>query len=228
MPQPELFSITDADVQSVQNELTQAGIEFVRFEQSDTHGTSRSKTVPTRHFQHFASKGLNFLLGQLGFDVQSGVAPGSGYLEDLGFPDSRLFPDLTTFTLVPWANRAASVLCEPRFQSGDPAMAAPRAVARGLLRQLQEMGFGFYSGFEYEFYLVNRETRQPPFPGIQIFSTLRNNFDPALVDQILLDMPKVGVDIITSNSEYGPGQMEINFAPASGITAADHAFRFKN
>jgi glutamine synthetase len=48
------------------------------------------------------------------------------------------------------------------------------------------------------------------------------------VDQILLDMPKVGVDIITSNSEYGPGQMEINFAPAAGIHAADHAFRFKN
>jgi glutamine synthetase len=107
-------------------------------------------------------------------------------------------------------------------------MAAPRAVARGLLHELESMGFGSFSGFEYEFYLVDRETRQPPFPGIQIFTTLRNNFDPILVDQILLDMPVVGVDIITSNSEYGPGQMEINFAPAAGIAAADQAFRFKN
>jgi glutamine synthetase len=36
------------------------------------------------------------------------------------------------------------------------------------------------------------------------------------------------VDVITSNVEYGPGQMEITFAPAAGVTAADHAFVFKN
>ncbi len=228
MPQPKPLSITKERLQALKDELDAKGIEFVRFEQSDTHGTSRSKTIPTRHLMHFANNGLNFLLGQLGFDVQSGVAPGTGYLEERGFPDSRIFPDLDTFTLVPWANSTASLLCEPRFQDGNPAMAAPRAIARAMLGELETMGYGFYSGLEYEFYLVDRETRQAPFPGIQIFSTLRNNFDEQIVNQILLDMPKIGVDIITSNSEYGPGQMEINFGPASGIAAADHAFRFKN
>lgn len=228
MPQLTPFPTSAERLAELRAQLHNAGVEFVRFEQSDTHGSARSKTVPTRHFERFAASGLNFLLGQLGFDVQSGVAPGTGYLEDLGFPDSRLFPDLDTLTLIPWAEKTASVLCEPRFQDGRPAMASPRAIARGLLGELEGMGFGFFSGFEYEFYLVDRVTRAAPFPGIQIFSTLRNNFDPGLVDQILLDMPKIGVDTITSNSEYGPGQMEINFAPAGGISAADHAFRFKN
>jgi hypothetical protein len=36
---------------------------FVRFEQTDTHGISRSKTVPVRHVRRFAEGGLNFLLG---------------------------------------------------------------------------------------------------------------------------------------------------------------------
>ena len=229
MPQPQPFTITEANLQAIKQQLDEAGIEFVRFEQTDTHGIARSKTVPTRHFTRFASTGLNFLLGHLGFDVQSGVAMGSGYLEDLGFPDSRIFPDLDTLVTVPWAySPTAALLCEPRFQDGTPAMAAPRALARALLGELESMGYGFFSGFEYEFYLVDAATREPPFPGIQIFTTLRNNFDPELVDQILLDMPKIGVDIITSNSEYGPGQMEINFAPAAGIAAADQAFRFKN
>ena len=49
-------------------------VEFVRFEQSDTHGISRSKTIPVSHVRDFAENGLNFLLGQLGFDVQAGVA----------------------------------------------------------------------------------------------------------------------------------------------------------
>ncbi len=228
MPQPDMFSLTEETVQAIIDQLEAADVEFVRFEQTDTHGISRSKTVPTRHFKHFATSGLNFLLGHLGFDVQGGVAPGTGYLEDLGFPDSRIFPDPDTMVPVPWADHSASILCEPRFQDGRPAMAAPRAIARGLLGELEGMGYGLYSGFEYEFYLVDRETREAPFPGIQIFATLRNNFDPGIVNQILRMMPPVGVDIITSNAEYGPGQMEINFAPASGIAAADQAFRFKN
>lgn len=228
MPQPKPLAVTKDQLDQLKHRLDTANIEFVRFEQTDTHGTSRSKTVPTRHLYHFAQNGLNFLLGQLGFDVQSGVAPGTGYLEERGFPDSRIFPDLSTYVTVPWAAHTASVLCEPRFQDGNPAMAAPRAVARALLSELESMGYGLYSGFEYEFYFVKRENRQPPFPGIQIFATLRNNFDENLINQILLSMPKVGVDIITSNAEYGPGQMEINFGPAAGISAADHAFRFKN
>lgn len=204
------------------------GVEFVRFEQSDTHGISRSKTIPVNHVRAFAKAGLNFLLGQLGFDVQAGVAPSTGYLEELGFPDSRLRPDLSTYRVLPWADNTARLLCEPYYMDDRPAMAAPRAVARKLVAELHDAGYRLLSGFEYEFYLVHLETRQPPFAGIQIFSTLRNNFDESLIYRILRGMRAVGVDIITANAEYGPGQMEINFAPKVGIEAADHAFTFKN
>lgn len=215
-------------VAALEKRMAAEEIEFVRFEQSDTHGVSRSKTIPVNHVREFAENGLNFLLGQLGFDVQAGVAPGTGYLEELGFPDSRILPDLSTYQVLPWADKTARLLCEPYYTDGRPAMAAPRAVARMLLNELEGAGYRLFSGFEYEFYLVNAETRQPPFPGIQIFATLRNNFDESLIYQILRGMSAVGVDIITSNAEYGPGQMEINFAPAAGIDAADHAFTFKN
>ena len=215
-------------IPAIEQRMAADGIEFIRFEQTDTHGISRSKTIPVRHFRSFAESGLNFLLGQLGFDVQGGVAPATGYLEDLGFPDSRILPDLSTYAALPWADKTARVLCEPHFQDGRPALAAPRTVARRALAELETLGYRLYSGFEYEFYLVDAATRQPPFPGIQIFATLRNNFDEALVYQILRDMTALGVDIITANAEYGPGQMEINFAPAHDIVAADHAFTFKN
>src|SRR5512143_3117247 len=118
---------------ALEKRLAADGIDFVRFEQTDTHGISRSKTVPVRHLRQFAEGGLNFLLGQLGFDVQAGVAPGTGYLEEQGFPDSRIVPDLSTYQMLPWADRTARLLCEPNFQDGRPAMAAPRAVARKLL-----------------------------------------------------------------------------------------------
>lgn len=215
-------------ITSLERALRTDGIDFVRFEQSDTHGIARSKTIPTRHVREFAERGLNFLLGQLGFDAQAGVAPGTGYLEERGFPDSRIKPDLETYRVLPWADRTARLLCEPHFQDDTPALAAPRLVARRQLEALAATGYGLYSGFEYECYFVDAATRVAPFPGIQIFSTLRNSFNEALVYQILRQMSAIGVDIITSNAEYGPGQMEINFAPARGITAADDAFTFKN
>ena len=212
----------------IQKLLQDKDIEFIRFEQTDTHGISRSKTIPARHFESFAKNGVNFLLGQLGFDAQAAVASGTGYLEELGFPDSHIKPDFDTFQVLPWADKTARILCEPYYLDGRPAMAAPRLVAKKLLSELESIGYRLLSGFEYEFYLVDAATRQPPFPGIQIFATLRNNFNQALVYDILRSMAAVGLDPITANAEYGPGQMEINFGPAWGVAAADHAFTFKN
>ncbi len=216
------------NIADIERLIHEQRIEFVRFEQTDSHGISRSKTVPARHFRRFSEKGLNFLLGLLGFDVQAGLAPDTGYLEELGFPDGRIFPDLRTFQIVPWAEDTARVICEPYYLDGRPAMASPRLVVKLLLDELANLGYGLLSGFEYKFYLVDRQTGKPPFSGSQIFATLRNTFDEDLVYDILRGMSAAGVDIITANAEQGPGQMEFNFAPAMGVTAADQAFTFKN
>jgi glutamine synthetase len=138
----------------IQKLLRDKDIEFIRFEQTDTHGISRSKTIPARHFEYFANNGVHFLLGQLGFDAQAAVAPGTGYLEELGFPDSHIKPDFDTFQVLPWADKTARILCEPYFLDCKPAMAAPRLVVKKLLAELQAMGYRLLSGFEYEFYLV--------------------------------------------------------------------------
>lgn len=215
------------DLSDVRRIIADQSIEFIRFEQSDTHGISRSKLVPARHLERFSVDGLNFLLGQLGFDVQGGVAPGTGYLEESGFPDSRLFPDLSSFRVLPWLDSTARVLCEPRFYDGRPVGGAPRYVARHQLDMLASLGFTMRVGFEYEFYLIDRASGAPPYTGIQIFATLRNEFDGAFVRQIARQLSAVDVDIITANAEYGPGQQEINFAPGWGLAAADTAFSFK-
>jgi glutamine synthetase len=215
------------DLADISRAIAESQIEVVRFEQSDTHGIARSKLIPARHVARFAEDGLNFLLGQLGFDAQAGVAPGSGYLEELGFPDSRIFPDLTTFRVLPWLDATARLLCEPHFYDGRPAGAAPRYVARRQLEALEALGYRVRTGFEYEFYLRDANG-EPPYPGIQIFATLRNEFDGAFVRQLIRDLRAVDVDIITANAEYGPGQQEINFAPDWGIAGADAAFSFKH
>jgi glutamine synthetase len=216
------------DLSDIGRAVAEGQIEFVRFEQSDTHGIARSKLVPARHVARFAEDGLNFLLGQLGLDAQAGVAPGTGYLEELGFPDSRIFPDPSTFRVLPWLDSTARLICEPRFYDGRMAAAAPRYVARRQLEALEEQGYRLRAGYEYEFYLCDAAGSEPPYPGIQIFATLRNEFDGAFIRQLIRDLQAVDVDIITANAEYGPGQQEINFAPGWGIASADAAFSFKH
>src|SRR5262249_46113781 len=203
-------------------------IDYVRFEQPDLHGLSRGKTIPSRHFERFALEGLNFLGGLLGLDLQGGVASGTGYLEERNFADSLIHPDLATLRRVPWADRTARVVADPRWYDGAPLKAAPRYLAQEMLSRLTELGYTVRSGFEYEVYFIDAETRHPTFDGIQIFWSLRNSFDQDFVTWMLDSLHDTGVDVITSNAEYGPGQMEINFAPASGVAAADHAFVFKS
>jgi len=208
--------------------LEHGGFEYVRFEQSDLHGLSRSKTVPARHFRKFAENGLNFFGGLLGLDLQGSVAPGTGYMEERNFADHLIRADDSTLAPVPWADRTARVLADPYWYDGEPARAAPRHVMRGMLGRLHSMGYDLQSGFEYEFYLADAQTRRPVFEGIEIFWTLRNNFDPEFVTRVLDALTVAGIDVITSNAEYGPGQMEINFVPALNDYGADHAFTFKN
>jgi len=215
-------------IQEAETHFSAEGFDYVRFEQPDLHGMSRGKTVPVAHFRHYAEHGLNFLGGLLGLDAQGGVAGGTGYLEERNFADSLIFPDLDTIAVVPWAERTARVLADPRWYDGQPLQAAPRHLARRQLDRLTELGYELRSGFEYELYLVDAETREPAFDGIQIFWTVRNNFDQPFVNKLLDSLRATGVDIITSNVEYGPGQMEINFAPRMGVAAADQAFVFKN
>src|SRR5215831_2694601 len=138
------------DISEAQEFLASEEIDYVRFEQPDLHGLSRGKTIPSRHFERFALEGLNFLGGLLGLDLQGGVASGTGYLEERNFADSLIHPDLATLRRVPWADRTARVVADPRWYDGAPLLAAPRHLAQRMIERLAGMGYVLRSGFEYE------------------------------------------------------------------------------
>ncbi len=203
------------------------GIEFLRFELPDLHGISRSKLVPIDAVEGYARKGLNFYGGILALDTASNVIPGAGLNEEISYADSKLFPDFTTLRRVPWKQDTAKVICDVAYQDNSLIKAAPRQVLRSLLETAAEMGFDVMMGHEYEFYLLDRETRRPLFGGVHIFNSTRNTYVGAL-EVMLRHLQGIGIDIITHNCEYAPSQFEINYGPAIGLAAADKAFTFRN
>ena len=38
----------------------------------------------------------------------------------------------------------------------------------------------------------------------------------------------MGIDLITANAEYGPGQFELNYGPADGLAGPDRSYTYKN
>jgi glutamine synthetase len=203
------------------------GVEWVRFELPDIHGISRSKTVPIKHASDYAERGLNMYGGVSVLDTRSDVVSGTLYNEERQYGDQLLFPDPATAAVVPWADRTARFICDARWPDGAALEATPRQVYRRVLDRCRSMGFEPVMGFEFEFYLLDAETREPLFSGYHIFNTVRNDWVPT-IGRILELMPRIGVDIITSNSEYAGSQWEINFAPGTGLWGPDQAFTFKN
>ena len=204
-----------------------AGIRWVRFELPDLHGISRSKTVPVHHAASYAEQGLNMYGGTAVLDTRSDVVAGTLYNEERGYGDQLLVPDPATAAIVPWADATARFICDARWYDGSPLEVTPRAVFRRALDRCRSLGFEPVIGSEFEFYLLDGATHAPLFDGYQIFNTVRNDWVPT-IRRILDLMPRIGVDIITSNCEYAGSQWEINFAPGRGLAGPDNAFTFKN
>lgn len=218
-------SDTDA-ISEFMQKLKQRDIRYVRFEMPDLHGVSRLKVIPINKVEGYARQGLNFYGGTLGLDTSSLVVPGSGYHAERKFKDHLLFPDFDTLTPVPWLEKTAKVICDPVEYSGEMMAIAPRYVLKQVLELAAVMGFNVMMGHEFEFYLLDGETRQPLFDGCQIFNHLRTQYNPD-IEKIVQYLEESNLDIITYNCEHAPSQFEINYGPAIGIEAADKAFNFK-
>ena len=217
----------NASISELVRAWREQGVRYVRFELPDLHGTSRSKIVPLAHVEGFAASGLNMYGGAVTLDTASSVVDGTLYNEEVLYADQFLVPDPETAAIVPWAESTARLICDGYWADGTPQRAAPRQVLARLVERAREMGYLVNAGLEYEFYVLDGETAEPTFGGIHIFNSIRNTYIP-VIEQVLDQMSEAGIDIITANSEYGPSQFEINYAPAIGVAAGDTGFTFKN
>jgi glutamine synthetase len=203
------------------------GIQYVRFELPDMHGTSRSKLIPIDHAARYADEGLNMYGGTVVLDSRSDVVPGTLYNEEIAYADQRLKPDPSTAAVIPWADSTGRMICDAYWDDGRPLGAAPRQVFRRVLERCHELGYEPLIGLEPEFYLLDAETRQPLFDGYHIFNTVRNTWVP-LIERIVGELRQFGIDIITANCEYAGSQWEIVFGPSTGMAGPDVGFTFKS
>ncbi len=222
---------SNMSIESVSTKIAEEEIDFVRFEFSDFYGVSRCKIIPSRHFVDKSSNGIAIPFCHLTSTIDAAeLLVDTSYGKDgesIGLSDGIWFPALETFRIIPWYRKTASVLLEPKTYNDEPVTCYPRYIARQQLARLEKMGISLLSAHEYEFYVVDSKTTKPLTQDTFFRSTVKTYTDPNLLDELMTNLYKVGIDVENVEFETGQGQLEINYKPAFGVQAADNAHVFK-
>ena len=194
----------------------------------DTQGHLRGKRIPVGRFlDHVHADGAHIADAMFVFDMQNDLPDNEFVNMDSGYLDCHLIPDNGTGRILTHRPGYGLVFADAVNELGQPHPLAPRTVLAEQIERCQAAGLEPVVATELEFYLCTPDW-QPVQQHIQ-YSSLT---DALALEDVLADMRHAligaGIDVESSNAEYGPGQVEINAGPADAMTAADNAALYKS
>jgi len=213
-------SIWEENVEKTCKQIKKHEIKFVRLQFTDINGIIKNLAVSAKNIANIFENGQSFDGSSI-----TGYRP----IEE---SDMALFPDPTTFAILPWRTKERSscrVICDvytpenERFD-GDPRFILERALTEG-----KKAGFTYFCAPEQEFFLVKENDKSAPTP---IDMAGYFDFNPGdLTDGIRRDIAdtasQFGIEIEISHHEVALGQNEINFKYDEALTTADRALTMR-
>ncbi len=194
----------------------------------DTQGHLRGKRVPIGRFlATVATAGVNIADAMFVFDILNDLPENEFINMDSGYLDCKLVPDVSTTRVFSHRPGYAIAFADAFDHHGDRHPLAPRSVLANQVERCAALGIEPYVATELEFYLCTPDWRFA-MDDIQ-YSSLTQRLD---LEDVLHDMRNAvagaGIEVESSNLEYGPGQVEINTGPADAMTMADSTALFKS
>ena len=220
--------MTDNSAASFQDRCAAAGVHTVEVATADTQGHLRGKRVPVeRFFSTVAEAGVAIADAIFVMDAQDDLTDNPYINMDSGYLDCRLIPDLATGRIFTHRPGYAVVFADVFDEHGAPHELAPRRVLARQVERCRGLGFEPMAATELEFYLCH-----PDWSPVQNHIKYSSLTDAVALEDCLADMRAgllgAGLDVESSNAEYGPGQMEVNIAYSDAMTAADETVLFKS
>ncbi len=209
--------------------LADAGtVHTVEVAAPDTQGHLRGKRVPVDRFLRTTlTGGVNIADAMFVFDIQNDLPENEFVNMDSGYLDCKLMPDLATTRVLTHRPGYAIAFSETLDSSGGRHPLAPRGVLATQVERCRELGIDPFVATELEFYLCT-----PDWQPVQNHVQYSSLTDALEVEAVLYAMREAvagaGLEVESSNAEYGPGQIEINTGPADAMTMADSTVLFKS
>lgn len=201
--------------------------KFVRLLWVDTSGQQRCRVVPEYRFNKVVKyHGVGLTFACMGMTSSSdGPAEGSNLT---GVGEIRLMPDMKTLCSLPWSDQEKMVLVDMHLKPSHPWEYCPRTALLRVTKTLEEeFGLVVNAGFESEFYILRKTTREVDNKWVPIDSTLYCSsvaFDAAspVLLEIIKDLQKMHISVEQVHAESGNGQFEIALGHSPCMEAADN------
>src|SRR5229473_1695747 len=208
------------------------GVRFVNLEFTDVVGMAKCVTIPVEQFPD--------CLAQRKWFDGSAIEGFARVAES----DMYLFPDLSTFAIVPGKVRpqaatrtahqeltdqfsdgdvVARMICDVRTPDGEAFDGDPRATLLRALDVALSMGYGFLAAPELEFFLLRLEDKTPaPLPHDRGgYFDLSTDLAATVRRQMVEALQQMGIRIEASHHEVAAGQHELDFETSDALRIAD-------
>ncbi len=204
------------------------GIHTVEVAVPDTQGHLRGKRVPVeRFFATTVNDGCAIADAMFVFDMLNDLPDNEFVNMDTGYLDCHLHPRVDTGRILTHRPGYALVFADATDAHGNPHPLAPRSVLGAQIAKCTDKGLDPVVATEMEFYLCT-----PDWEPVQNHIQYSSLTDALEVEAVLADMRAAligaGLEVESSNAEYGPGQVEINVSYADAMTCADNTALFKS
>ena len=210
------------DLEDIKELFAEFEIKFVRLAFCDISGREKNIAIMASELEHAIKHGISFDASAI-----------KGFL-NIDDSDLLLFPDLDTFSVLPWrpSERAvARFYCFITYPDGRPFEGDGRYLLSRIEKKSSLSGYSFLVGPECEFYLF--ENDEKGFPTLNPLDEA-GYFDISPLDrgenvrrEICFALEEMGIKPERSHHEHGPGQNEIDFRCSSPLKAADDFMTFK-
>ncbi|MEZ4666616.1 MAG: glutamine synthetase family protein [Anaerolineae bacterium] len=190
-------------------------VQFIDLWFTDITGMVKSVTVPNSALKKVIEHGSHFD----GSSIE-------GFAR-VAESDMTLFPDLNTFTVLPWDSdrSTARLICNVHTLNGEPFIGDPRNALIKALKSAEELGFGYKTGMELEFFLFRMNSSSALAPLVPFDTTgyfdLATHSSKAVIREMIDALTSMGIQIDSTHHENGVGQHEIDFQYDHALASAD-------
>jgi len=192
-------------------------VKFIRLWFTDIVGTLKSFAITVEELEKALEEGM-------GFDGSS--IEGFARIDE---SDMVARPDPSTFQLVPWRPKEASVarmFCDITYPGGEPFEGDPRYVLKRQLKRAADLGYTFYVSPEMEYFYFKSETEPVPLDRGGYFDQM-SDAGSDLRRETVLTLEAMGIEVEYSHHEVAPSQHEITLRYTDALTMADAAMTYR-
>ena len=205
----------------IQELIRQYGVDYVRFLYVDLSGQIRGKITSIQSFESRVKTGIGLVKGMLAQNMLDKMQTDTG-LGATG--EVRMVPDLESFTYLPYAAPAASLVCDLIQLDCKPWQFCPRDLLKQQILRLEEHGLSIQAAYEPEYMIGRFDLEGDLFNPIDTdvcFGTeamdLANEFYRDLLECLYIQ----GIKVEQIYPELGHGQHEISIKYAPALEACD-------